>query len=124
MIKDVEDLEVYRGAMKLLRPIYKLANLLPKDEFKLKNQLTGSGKSVPALITEGFAKRRFPKKFKRFLLMALGSSDQVVTHLKQIELIDFPNIKTETCEALIKHYRVVSKQINKLIQNWKDNPPN
>ena len=124
MIKDVEDLEVYRRAMKLLRPIYKLANLLPKDEFKLKNQLTGSGKSVPALITEGFAKRRFPKEFKRFLLMALGSSDEVVTHLKQIELIDFPNIKTETCEALIKHYRVVSKQLNKLIQNWKDNPPN
>jgi four helix bundle protein len=120
MIKDVEDLEVYRRSMKLLKPIYKLAGLLPKDEFRLKDQLTGSAKSVPATITEGFAKRRSEKEFKRFLLMALGSSDEVVTHLKQIRIIGFPGIKPETCEALISHYRIVSKQINNLIKKWKN----
>ena len=120
MIKDVEDLEVYRRAMKLLRPIYRLARLLPREEYKLKNQLTGAAKSVPALISEGFAKKRYLKEFRRFLLMALGSSDEVVTHLKQIILIEFPEIKKETCEALIQHYRIVSKQINKLISVWKN----
>jgi four helix bundle protein len=93
MIKDVEDLEVYRRAMNLLRPIYRLARLLPKEEYKLKNQLTSAAKSVPALIAEGFAKKRYLKEFRRFLLMALGSSDEVVTHLKQIILIEFPDIK-------------------------------
>ncbi|MEK7161847.1 MAG: four helix bundle protein [Patescibacteria group bacterium] len=123
MIRDVEDLEVYRRAMKLLKPIYRLAGLLPKDEFRLKDQLTGAGKSVPALITEGFAKRRSEKEFKRFLLMALGSSDEVVTHLKQIKLIGFPRIKSETCDALIKHYIIVSKQINSLIKKWNSSVP-
>lgn len=120
MIMDVEDLEVYRHSMKLLKPVYRLARLLPKDEFRLKDQLTGSGKSIPALITEGFAKRRSEKEFKRFLGMALGSSDEVITHLRQIKLIGFPLIKEETCDALIKHYRIVSKQINTLIKKWKN----
>jgi four helix bundle protein len=115
----VEDLEVYRRAMKLTKPIYKLARLLPKDEFRLKDQLTGAAKSVPALITEGFAKRKAEKEFKRFLYMGLGSSDEVITHLRQIKLIEFSNIKIETCDALISHYKIVSKQINKLIKIWK-----
>jgi len=115
MINDVEDLDVYNRSMKLLKPIYRLARLLPKDEFRLKDQLTGAAKSVPALITEGFAKRRSTKEFKRFLGMALGSSDETITHIRQIKLIEFPNIKPETCDALIKNYRVVSKQTNKLI---------
>ena len=120
MIKDVEDLEVYRRSMKLIKPVYKLVWLLPKDEFRLKDQLTASAKSISALIAEGFAKRRFEKEFKRFLLMALGSSDEIVTHLKQVKLIEFPGIKPETCDALIAHYRIVSKQINNLIKNWKN----
>jgi four helix bundle protein len=119
MIRDVEDLEVYRRSMKLLKPIYKLAGLLPKTEFRLKDQLTGAAKSVPALITEGFAKRKFAKEFKRFLYMALGSSDEVINHIRQIKLIEFPGIKVETCEALVSHYKIVSKQINKLIKIWK-----
>jgi four helix bundle protein len=119
MIRDVEDLEVYRRSMKLIKPIYRLARLLPKDEYRLKDQLTGSAKSVPAVIAEGFAKRKAVKEFKRFLYMALGSSDEVITHLRQIKLIDFPGIKPETCVALIKHYKIVSKKINRLIKVWK-----
>ena len=120
MIKDVEDLEVYRRSMKLLKPVYRLVRLLPKNEFRLFDQLTGSAKSAPALITEGFAKRRSEKEFKRFLEMALGSSDETITHLRQIKLLEFPNVKLETCEALILHYRIVSKQVNSLIKKWRN----
>lgn len=123
MIKDVEDLEVYRRSMKLIKPIYRLARLLPKDEFRLKDQLTGASKSVPALITEGFAKRKAEKEFKRFLYMALGSSDEVITHVRQIKLIGFSGIKNETCDALIEHYKIVSKKINRLIKVWKSSSP-
>ena len=47
--------------------------------------------------------------------MALGSSDEVITHLREIEIINFSNIKNETCEALIKYYKIESKQINRRI---------
>jgi four helix bundle protein len=101
MIRDVEDLTVYNRAMKLIKPVYRLAGLLPKDEFRLKDQLTGAAKSVPALITEGFAKRKAEKEFKRCLYMTLGSSDEVITHLRQVRLIGFAGVKDETCEVLI-----------------------
>jgi four helix bundle protein len=120
MIRDVEDLEVYRRSMALIKPIYRLAGLLPNSEFDLKNQLTRAAKGVSPPIAEGFAKRKWEKEFKRFLYIALGSSDEVITHMRQIQLIGFPKIKVETCKALIDHYKIVSKQINKLIKTWKN----
>jgi len=104
----------------LLKPIYRIASLLPREEFRLKDQLTSSAKSVPALVAEGFAKRRSEKEFKRYLEMALGSSDETITHLRQIKLIGFPGIKNATRDALISHYKIVFKQINKLIKIWKN----
>ena len=116
---DVSDLTIYQRALKLLKPIYKLANLLPKTEFELRTQLCNSAKAISAQIAEGFAKKDSQIEFKRFLYMALGSSDETITHLRQIKLLCFPNIKNETCKALIDYYKVESKQINSLIQKIK-----
>jgi four helix bundle protein len=119
-IRDVEDLHVYNNSMNLLKPIYRLASLLPKyEEQKFRAQLTSAAKSIPALIAEGFAKQQYPKEYCRFLLMALGSSDEVITHLRQIQIIEFPGIKKETCISMIKKYKIISKQINSLIQIWR-----
>ena len=52
--------------------------------------------------------------------MALGSSDEVITHIRQIKLIGFACIKDQTCDVLIEHYKIVSKQINTLIKKWKN----
>ena len=46
--------------------------------------------------------------------MALGSSDEVITHLREIKIYKFSKIK-KTCDALIIFYKIESKQINKLI---------
>ena len=106
MNKDVSSLAIYQRALKLLKPIYKLAGLLPKEEFRLKSQLCDSAKAISAHIAEGFAKKDSQNEFKRFLLMALGSSDETITHLRQIKLLGFPNIKGETCDALIRNYKI------------------
>ena len=119
MNKDVSSLVIYQRALNLLPPTYKLANLLPKDEFRLKSQLCNAAKSISAQIAEGFAKKDSQIEFKRFLLMALGSCDETVTHIRQIKILKFPNIKQETCDALIIHYVTESKQINSLIQKIK-----
>lgn len=95
--------------------MYKLANLLPSSEFDLKNQLLRSAKSIAPNIAEGFAKKKSQNEFKRFLLIALGSSDEVITHLRTIKIIGFPKIKDETCNMLIKYYKIESKQINRFI---------
>jgi len=114
-MQDVSDLTIYQNALNLLKPIHRLVNLLPGEEYKLKNQIWEAAKSIAPLITEGFAKKRSQNEFKRFLLMALGSSDEVITHLREIKIINFSNIKNETCDALIKYYKIESRQINRCI---------
>ncbi len=119
-IKDVNDLLVYRNALKLLKPIYRLTALLPEyEEKKLRIQLTSAAKSIPALIAEGFAKQNSPKEYCRFLTMALGSSDEVITHLREIAVIGFSKIKNETIKGIMDKYRIVSRQLNSLIKTWR-----
>ncbi len=114
-MQDVSDLIIYQNALNLLKPMHRLVNLLPKNEYKLRSQTWEAAKSIAPLIAEGFAKKRSQNEFKRFLLMALGSSDEVITHLREIKIINFPNIKDATCDALIKYYKIESKQINRYI---------
>jgi four helix bundle protein len=123
MIKDVEDLEVYNRSMNILPSVYRLANSLPRSEYKRKRQLTDAAGSISALIAEGFGKRRSEKEFKRFLGMALGSSDEVITHIRQIKLIVFPKVSSQDCDSLIGEYKIISKQINTLIKVWKNFGP-
>ena len=122
-MQDVTELTIYQNALKLLKPIYKLANLFPNNEFDLRSQLLRSAKSIAPNIAEGFAKKRSQNEFKRFLLIALGSSDEVITHLRTVKMIGFSNVKDETCDILIKYYRIESKQINRFIAIIISNNP-
>ena len=120
-MNDVQNVKVYDLSLRLLEPLQRLANLIPQNDFRLKNQLLNAARSIPAHIAEGFAKRRSQLEFRRFLEMAIGSSDETVTHLRVIMIAKFPTIKNETCNALIEKYVVVSKQINKYIQTITKN---
>lgn len=122
MIRDVEDLRVYRQSLEVLKKVYLLVSLMPRISERLVKQITAAGESVPALIAEGFGKRRSPKEFKRFLEMAMGSSDETVTHAKVIKILAerFPRIPIKLCEEIESEYRSISKQINKLITVWSD----
>ncbi len=122
VIRDVEDLRVYRQSLEVLKKVYFLVSLMPRMSERLVKQITAAGESVPALIAEGFGKRRSPKEFKRFLEMAMGSSDETVTHAKVIKILAerFPRIPKRLCEEIESEYRSISKQINKLISVWSD----
>ncbi len=117
MIKDVTDLEVYHVSLKLLPEIYLLTKKLPKSEYDLVIQVKRSGKSIASNIAEGFAKRVSDKEFKRFLKIALGSSDEVITHLRMIAIVQ-PRLSFEA-KQLAEKYKVLSKRINSLCTNWQ-----
>lgn len=121
MIKDVTDLEIYRLALELLDPAYKLANLIPQDHRKLKYQLIDAAEKVAPIIAEGFGKKRAPREFCRFLSMALGSSDEIITHVRQIKIVgkNYQRIKASECDFLIERYKILSRKINKLLSSWQ-----
>ena len=53
--------------------------------------------------------------------MALGSSDEVITHIREIGIVAkfYTNIKTLDCESLIDSYKILSKKVNKLLTSWR-----
>lgn len=121
MIKDVTDLEIYRLALELLDPVYKLANLIPQDHRRLKYQLIDAAEKIAPIIAEGFGKKKAPREFCRFLSMALGSSDEVITHVRQVKIVGkhYQRIKASECDFLIEQYKILSRKINKLLSSWQ-----
>lgn len=116
MIRDVTDLEVYSESLKLLQELYTLTNKLPKSEYDLKIKCNKAAKSIPVNISEGWAKRSYEKELKRFLKISLGPSDELITHLTVLSIVQV-RFKNES-DLLAKKYQVLSKRINSLCTNW------
>lgn len=116
MITNVSDLVVYVFSIELLKRAYDLCKKLPRSEMSTQDQIKRASKSIPANIAEGFAKKSSAKEFKRFLTIALGSSDEVVTHLRMVEIIS-PYLALEA-KSLSEDFVILSKRINKLRSSW------
>jgi four helix bundle protein len=121
MIKDVTDLEVYQLSLGLLEPLYHLTNLIPPDHRKIKYQANEAGEKIAPQIAEGFGKKKSPREFCRFLSMALGSSDELITHIREIKILSktYVRIRTEDCDSLIEKYKILSRKLNKLLSSWQ-----
>ena len=121
MIRDVTDLEIYNEALNLLYPLYQLTNLIPPDHRKIKYQANEAGEKIPPQIAEGFGKKSSPREFCRFLSMALGSSDEVITHIREVKILakTYLRIKPEQCDSLIGRYQILSRKINRLLSSWR-----
>lgn len=116
-MRDVTDLEVYRESFRLLKKIYDFLKKLPKSEYDTVIQCKKCGKSIPANIAEGWAKRSSELEFKRFLKISIGSSDELISHLRTIA-IAVPRLYEEARE-LAEEYKILSKRLNKLCSIWK-----
>lgn len=119
-IYDVTDLEVYRKALEFLKLVYRLSHQIPENHQRLRTQIINSAESIPPLIAEGFAKRSSVKEFKRFLNMAMGSSDETITHAREIYIVAdiFKRIDKNLCSQVESEYKIISKQLNSLIKKW------
>lgn len=120
-IRDVTDLEVYRLSLELLEKIYQLTILLPPDHRRIRYQLNEAAEKIAPQIAEGFGKKKSPREFCRFLSMALGSSDEVITHIREAEIVGktYKRINLEDCESLIDKYKILSRKLNKLLTSWQ-----
>lgn len=122
MIYDVSDLDVYNRAIKALDLVYQLEKKIPRSHARLAMQITSAAEGIQANLAEGFAKRRSDKEWKRFLEIAMGSSDETITQARSIQVLarHVARIDNELCEAVIAEYKIISKQLNKLRNNWVD----
>ena len=104
--------------MSLLVRVHELCKTLPREErHDLARQMRRASKSIPANIAEGFSRRASAKEFKHFMRVAMGSANEMETHLQiagRLEYLAGPEL-----EELIDGYNHIGRQLNRLIRNWQ-----
>ncbi len=84
-VSSVEDLDVFRRAYAISLDLHQASLKFPKiEQFGgLADQIRRASKSICANLAEGFGKQRQSNlEFKRYLLMAIGSADEMQVWLR------------------------------------------
>ena len=112
----VADLQVFQRAYAISLEVHRASLLLPRiEQFALADQLRRASKSICVNVAEGFAKRAYSQaEFKRFLLMALGSSDEMQIWSRYVA--DLGYIEPQLAAKWQAEYREISAMLNGLLQ--------
>lgn len=112
VISTFEDLDVWKKAFAVSISIHKASLGFPKiEQYALADQIRRASKSICANIAEGFAKQKVSKaEFKRSLIMALGSSNEMLVWLRYCRELDY--ISSQDYHDWHIEYSSVCKMIN------------
>jgi four helix bundle protein len=119
-ISSVEDLDVFRRAYAVSLDLHRASLKFPKiEQFGgLADQVRRASKSICANLAEGFGKQRQSNlEFKRYLLMAIGSADEMQVWLKYCS--DLGYIERRTCERWRDEYRQIARMLQSLATKWR-----
>jgi four helix bundle protein len=116
-IQQVYDLEVYCLSYQLAIQVFELSKTFPREElYTLTDQIRRSSRSVPANISEGFAKRSNGNSFRQYLYNAIGSVEETKTWISFAR--DFNYIPVNLAAELTLEFIKVGAMIYMLIKNW------
>jgi len=108
-----KDLDVWKDSHKLVKEIYKVTAVFPKEEiYGLTSQVKRASISVPANIVEGFS-RNTTKEYIHFLYNSRGSLEEMRYHILLAQELQFMSV--EEHESLEGKAEKVSKMLNGLI---------
>ena len=110
-----KDLAIYQRAYENALIMHKLTNTLPKHEtYELSSQMRRAAISIPLNIAEGYGRKIHQNDFKNFLVVALGSCNEVNVLLDMIS--DLSYIANDEYVKLKDSYDHLGRQITKFIQ--------
>lgn len=113
-----ESLTVYQRSYKAAKAMRKITKEMPETErYALIDQMNRASLSIPLNIAEGYAKKESQAEFRRYLLMAIGSANEMSV------LVDFAKdleyIEKDRHEKAKKEYEEISKMLRVLIEKTK-----
>ena len=119
VVRSFEDLEVYQRAYRAALETHKLSLNFPRiEQFALADQIRRASKSICANIAEGFSRQRSSSAdFHRFLVMALGSSDEMKVWLKFCE--DLGYVSEADAKRLRDEFAIIARMLHNLRAKWK-----
>ena len=119
-VSSVDDLEVFRRAYAISLDLHQASLKFPKiEQFGgLADQMRRASKSICANLAEGFGKQRQSNlEFKRYLLMAIGSADEMQVWLRYCADLEY--VDRKTCERWRDEYRQIARMLQRLATNWR-----
>ncbi len=98
MVEQAEDLEVFRRPYRLSLEVHRASLEFPRIEQRaLADQVRRASKSICANLAEGFGRQRMSRpEFGRFLMMAIGSSDEMqvwALYCRDLGYVDEPTVE-------------------------------
>jgi four helix bundle protein len=119
-VTSVEVLDVFRRAYAVSLDLHQASLQFPKiEQFGgLADQIRRASKSICANLAEGFGKqRRSNLEFKRYVLMAIGSADEMQVWLRYCSDLEY--IDRKTCERWRDEYRQIARMLQSLATKWR-----
>jgi four helix bundle protein len=111
-------LKVYEKSYKSALAVYRMTERFPREEiYGMTSQIRKAATSIPLNIAEGYAKRESQKEFKRFITMALGSSDEMQVLLEFAK--DLGYIDKEIYSRAKAEYQEISRMLNGMLRRVK-----
>jgi four helix bundle protein len=116
-LESYQDLDVWKQTKELVREIYELTKLFPKEEqFGLTNQLRRAAVSVPSNIAEGCG-RNHVKDSIQFFFIARGSLYETETQL--LIARDLQYINQEKLSTIIDKIKSCKRLLNGFINYFE-----
>ena len=111
-IATFEDLDVFKRAYQVSLDLHRASLKFPSiEQHGLADQIRRASKSICGNIAEGFGKRRrSTAEFKRYLLMAIGSADEMQVWLRYSSDLEYLDRKESAM------WRDEYRQIAKMLQ--------
>src|SRR5712691_9770406 len=109
-----EDLDVFQRAYRISLDLHRASLQFPKvEQYALADQIRRASKSICGNIAEGFGKqRRSSAEFKRYLLMAIGSADEMQVWLRYCSDLEY--LDKNACERWRDEYRQIARMLQGL----------
>ena len=113
----VEDLDVFKRAYRVSLEVHRSSlNFPPIEQYALGDQVRRASKGICANLAEGFGRQAASKaEFKRFVMMAMGSADEMRVWSRYCR--DLGYIDEATWQAWRQEYREIAKMLQALHRN-------
>ena len=114
-----EELEVFQRAYRVSLEVHRHSLSFPAiEQYALADQLRRSSKSICANLAEGYAKQHVSKaEFRRYILIALGSAEEVRVWLRYC--LDLAYLDEATWRSWRDEYHEIAKMLQGLHRAWK-----
>ena len=118
LVKNFEDLEIWKTARRLAQDIYRLtAESKFSKDYRFRDQIRSAVISIMSNIAEGF-ERGGNQEFGQFLYIAKSSCGEVRPQL--YVAVDQAYVMKKNCEELTQAFKRLSIMISNLIDYLKD----